>query len=348
VSTFLDVFPIQWTDPRIRELYGGLTGSLYRQSDIEEIVVGAGVPPANLAWEKPARNLWFDAMNEAAGHQRLRQLVEQAIERYPALKARVEELLAAQPVVASAVPANEPAALGPTDSRWKGFSPDGRERQIVEDDETLLDISFLERGLRKAGAVCRLTVRMATGAYHGTAFRIGPSLLLTNHHVLYDWDDNEARALSVEAAFGYEIDLEGKLRTPTVVACDVATIRGERAHDFALISAAEPLPDSAPSLSLEPAKPVRVDDRVVIVQHPEGLPKKIALAHNLVRHVDDDVIQYWTDTEAGSSGSPVFDESWDLVALHHQWIESPADDGHAFRNQGRNIRRVAERITAMS
>jgi S1-C subfamily serine protease len=121
---------------------------------------------------------------------------------------------------------------------------------------------------------------------------------------------------------------------------------GEAPHDFAVIRAAEPLPD-VPTLSLKPSRAVVPGDRVVIVQHPDGLPKKLALAHNVVQYVDEDVLQYWTDTDAGSSGSPVFDERWELVGLHHRWVESPVSDGVAFRNQGRNIKRVAERLAAL-
>ena len=81
-------------------------------------------------------------------------------------------------------------------------------------------------------------------------------------------------------------------------------ICGERLHDFALISGSEPLPVDAPALSLNTTATVAVDDRVYIIQHPRGLPKKIAMHHNLVRHVDSDKIQYWTDTESGRPGRP--------------------------------------------
>ncbi len=342
-SDVLDAFPLDWSDQRVQGLHRALAASIFRDREIEQIVVAAGVSPADVGWSEPAWTIWYTTMNIAAGGRALRALVTVAVERLPALQDRIEELLAAQPLIEADIDKREPEALAPDSAAWRGFS--GSERQIVAGDETMLDIAYLQLGLERAAAVCRLTVAQQGGFGLATGFRVGPRHLLTNHHVLYDWTTGDARALSVEAAFGFELDVHGALRTSRVVQCDVATIVGEREHDFALVTMAEPLPADIPALSLAgPQQPVRMDDRVVVIQHPAGMPKKIALAHNLVRHVDDEVIQYWTDTDAGSSGSPVFDERWDLVALHHQWVSAPAGDDVAFRNQGRNINRVAQRI----
>jgi S1-C subfamily serine protease len=343
----LDGFPLTWGDRRVQEVRDALAAGLYRTPVIEEIVDSSALPAYDVNWNGSARLIWTSVMNVAAAQLRMPALLKTAAERQPALMPRLAELRAEQPVLSARVPAAASAALAPADVRWKGFTADGRERRMVETNDTLLDIAFLERGLQKARAVCRLTVSVPAGIREGTAFRIGPSLLLTNHHVVHDWDDGDVRALSVEAAFGYELDLDGRLRTATVARCDVGSIRGERENDWAVLATVDPVPDAVPALSLAPPTPVRVDDRVIIVQHPRGLPKKIGLAHNLVRHVDDDVLQYWTDTEAGSSGAPVFDELWNVVGLHHWWVESPVDGDGAFRNQGRNIRRVAERIAQL-
>ena len=70
--------------------------------------------------------------------------------------------------------------------------------------------------------------------------------------------------------------------------------------------------------------------------------KKIGMHHNVVRFADEDIVQYWTDTEPGSSGSPVFNERWELVALHHLSLEARTPEGREYRNQGRRIDRVAE------
>jgi len=44
---------------------------------------------------------------------------------------------------------------------------------------------------------------------------------------------------------------------------------------------------------------------------------EVSLRFNQVIDVDDKRIYYLADTESGSSGSPVFDDSWRLVAIHH-------------------------------
>ncbi|MFY1623567.1 trypsin-like peptidase domain-containing protein [Micromonospora sp. WMMD735] len=344
MTLLLNSYPVPWDMPAFRELRDALAASVYRDRDIELITVDAGLSPGNIAWDRSARNLWFQVINEAAGCQLLPALLDRVLARQPALWTRIEELSREEPVVTAPLPAGADGVLGPSDPGWKNF---GGERQIVKGQETLLDIAFLEHGLRCAPAVCRLLVTMGGAHYYGTAFRIGQRTLLTNHHVLHNWDNDDAPAASVQAAFGYELDVRGVLRKPMTIGCDPGTIRGDRTHDFAVIDVAEPLSDDIPILPIEAGASVSVDDRVYIVQHPQGLPKKIAMHHNVVRHVDADVVQYWTDTEAGSSGSPVFDEKWQVVALHHQWVEAPGDDGQAFRNQGRSIGKVVDRMGAL-
>ncbi|MFD9551716.1 trypsin-like peptidase domain-containing protein [Nocardia salmonicida] len=67
-------------------------------------------------------------------------------------------------------------------------------------------------------------------------------------------------------------------------------------------------------------------------------------ALNFVRHVDRDAVQYRTDTEGGSSGSPVFDNQWRLVALHHGQTSNSADP-QGF-NQGTRVSRAVEGLAA--
>ena len=45
----------------------------------------------------------------------------------------------------------------------------------------------------------------------------------------------------------------------------------------------------------------------------------MAIRNNLVYRADYPTIQYFTDTEGGSSGSPVCTDDWRVVALHRAW-----------------------------
>src|SRR4051794_13612949 len=95
---------------------------------------------------------------------------------------------------------------------------------------------------------------------------------------------------------------------------------------------------------------VKVDDYVNIIQHPGGLPKQIALYHNLVVFVGGDRVQYLTDTLPGSSGSPVFDSRWRVVALHHKGgnVTEPGAKRKRvfFRNEGIHVRALLKGLAA--
>lgn len=79
-------------------------------------------------------------------------------------------------------------------------------------------------------------------------------------------------------------------------------------------------------------------DRVNIIQHPGGGQKQLSFFANVVVFAGPSRVQYLTDTLPGSSGSPVFDRAWDLVALHHSggWLVEPGGDPKQtfFRNEG--------------
>jgi endonuclease G len=86
------------------------------------------------------------------------------------------------------------------------------------------------------------------------------------------------------------------------------------------------------------AKKLEVGSSAFIIQHPYGDPQKVVLQDNWITYVADDQsrVQYLTNTEYGSSGSPVCDESWELVALHHSRAPLPASEKtkHIRGNEG--------------
>lgn len=207
--------------------------------------------------------------------------------------------------------------------------PETRERIVGRDD--MVPYAFLERGLAVSKAVAKLEVpRFNEGAPHltngehtrylGTGWMIGPGLLITNHHVLNARNDGEAEAgtadlkLQTEATvarFDYDVaEVEG-VRVPLkgLVCCDVGL-------DYAIAR----VDIARPQLKIA-AKPIAVISQdtyvaVNIVQHPNGNPKRFAIRNNLVTAATDRDLRYFTDTDGGSSGSPVFDDQWEVAALH--------------------------------
>ena len=68
----------------------------------------------------------------------------------------------------------------------------------------------------------------------------------------------------------------------------------------------------------QPPKLVR-GARMNLVQHPRGGALQYAIRNNFFVRLGDTLqfIRYQTDTEPGSSGSPVCDDNWQVVGLHH-------------------------------
>ena len=110
------------------------------------------------------------------------------------------------------------------------------------------------------------------------------------------------------------------------------------ADDWTLVRVADDPGVTWGELPLAPAT-VRTGDRVNIIQHPGGLTKRVSMISNVVVFVGGNRIQYLTDTEPGSSGSPVFDRQWNVVAVHHSggWLPEPGTSDpnrQYYRNEG--------------
>ncbi len=59
---------------------------------------------------------------------------------------------------------------------------------------------------------------------------------------------------------------------------------------------------------------------VIIIQHPKGQHKQIVVSSNRTIALSDDCLYYEADAENGSSGSPIFNQEWELVGLHRAYI----------------------------
>ena len=340
---FLDTLPLDFSLEPTQELQDLLARSYYSQTLIVQLLNKTPLSPGDVDLNGAARQVWFSILRQARFQDVLNQLIDAIRDDSAALRGRIDELLGDVPLVeASGAAGGDGDDLG-----QDGDDVAGIERQLAA-ASTLVDASFLQKGIDAASAVARLSVSMASGRYHGTAFRIGDRLLLTNHHVLFDWTSNDERARAVDIWFDYERDASGNNKPVHVVTGKLDSIVGDKEHDWALLESQEPLPDAYATLSLGPRVPLEEGERAYIVQHPAGGLKQIGLNRNLISHVDDNVIQYWTDTSKGSSGAPVLNQDWEVAGLHHRWVAlTEIEQGieiTVYRNQGRRIERVIEGI----
>lgn len=171
---------------------------------------------------------------------------------------------------------------------------------------------------------------------YGTGFLVTPTLLMTNHHVFPTRGD----AVGQGANFGYE-RAEGGTQAGLVFELDPERfyVADERL-DFAVVAlkskavggqSTEPL---GVITLIEATPKILVGQQVNIIQHPEGGAKTYAItANRLLNILDEGFLQYETDTEEGSSGSPAFSGTWELVGLHHASIPE-IRDGRAVRIDG--------------
>lgn len=197
-------------------------------------------------------------------------------------------------------------------------------------ENNLRPIGFLERGVMLSKAVCLVEV---AGFGSGTGFLIGPGVVMTNHHVI-PTIEHAGRA---RVRFNYEEDVDGRLKASEYVAgLPQAFYFTNQALDYSLIAVSGSPELRYGIIPIVPGLIPSIGSRVNIIQHPEAEPKQIALVDNEIAYVDQRVAQYLTDTLPGSSGSPVFDDNWSLVALHHSggWIPSSDSSSTHFRNEG--------------
>ena len=70
---------------------------------------------------------------------------------------------------------------------------------------------------------------------------------------------------------------------------------------------------------------------VNIIQHPLGEMKQVIIRENKLVDLPpqplDTFAHYEGDTEPGSSGSPVFNDQWEVIALHHSGVPATNNKG---------------------
>ncbi len=212
------------------------------------------------------------------------------------------------------------------------------ERVIGTPDWTQYSPS--ERASKAADPVARI-VELPGDQEHeaqgfATGFLVSDRLLLTNYHVF----PNNQSCVGCGAHFRYYCDERG----PTLgiffeLDPDMFYLSDEN-WDFALVGVkskglkGEMLVDCGQVRLIEATGKIQTGDAINIIQHSSGGVRQYAITHNrLVDILDMGYLHYETDTARGSSGSPVFNDDWELVALHHSGVPEMAN-GEILKKDG--------------
>ncbi len=244
-------------------------------------------------------------------------------------------------------------------------------REIAQNEaivgvDDMVDFNFLIRGINVGKSVARITVpRFDAGAARqtnkgpwtmsGTAWVLAPTLMLTNHHVIAARLKGEKEPAAADFALqaqGAIVDFYFDWAGCVVNKFNVACVESDSIDlDFSVIRLATPC--NRPALEFNPGRltfgPASYDP-LNIIQHPNGQPKKVAIRNNLLTGADNDTIRYFTDTDFGSSGSPVCDDNWRVVALHRgaEFVTGVNFQGKstAHVNFGSQLQAVLDKIQA--
>ncbi len=263
--------------------------------------------------ERKARALRAGRYDEAESKERLAKWVNRRLRQ-------VRAVLPADPVAV-------PEGLRTMVSR-RAFTPEEIDNDVVERvigaTRDFLAVAFLDRAVSAARSVGRIETRLSDGRKgYGTGFLVSPRLALTNHHVLPAAE--EAANSIIE--FDYQLDaLDQPLTIERFQLDPEAFFLNDKTLDFALVAVnttsarRRPLADYGWCPLIKEEGKIRLGERINIVQHPRGEMKQVVIRENKLLDLLETMAHYEADTEPGSSGSPVFNDRWEVVALHHSGV----------------------------
>lgn len=185
----------------------------------------------------------------------------------------------------------------------------------------LRQVSVLQRAVHLSAAIARILLApLPNGSMMvGTGFLVDTDLLMTNNHVF----PSKESARGARVQFNYQRDLANNLLPIDEYFCDPDSVFiTDEGLDFTLVKMKGKPGAKWGFIGLPDQTNISEGEDIFIIQHPQGGEKMVSMSENMVTAVIGDKIQYQTDTIGGSSGSPAFNDQWELVALHHAAVSS--------------------------
>lgn len=238
---------------------------------------------------------------------------------------------------------------------------------LLEDDafeqllgrERFRNLRWYRSGLERARSVCKVVDTHGEGI--GSGFLVQTEdlgvahetrwMVLTNAHVVSASAEEQGgvpAAMPPEAAFvRFEASDEpercfrvtGVLATSPRQKLDFSVLALDGAGDF---------PEPCPIARRLPL--VDRNQRIYVIGHPRGGGIAFSLNDNLLLDHEAPKVHYRSPTEGGSSGSPLFNQNWELIGLHHAGgLEMPRLNGQSGRypaNEGLWIQSIRAAIAS--
>jgi len=211
-------------------------------------------------------------------------------------------------------------------------------KEAVIGENTLRGISFIALALETSRCICLVVVPSGCG----TGFLITPDLVITSNHVI--WEPQQLEKSTFR--FNYQLDTHGKPEEfKEFKFASGGIFYPNKELDYTIIQLAD-----SPGLEWGIVKfssiVPDIKKRVNIIQHPQAGPKQISIQNNFIEYSDNEIIQYLTATEPGSSGSPVFDDNWAVIGMHRGTRPIKKSDGEEthYRNEGFRFSRIYQSL----
>jgi len=214
---------------------------------------------------------------------------------------------------------------GPLDQ----LAQDGQLERVLGRD-SFVNFQWYSTGVARCRAVACIEQDGGQGQGIGTGFVLkgsalyGPFgdelLLLTNAHVVSNDPQIKGALRPEEALISFQANASSSETNPRYRVKKILWSSPPDQLDTTLVQLDTPVTGIDP-YPIANALPAISDDdhqRAYIIGHPSGGTLSFSIHDNVLLDHEVPLLHYRTPTEGGSSGSPVFNQQWKLIGIHHK------------------------------